>query len=176
MQMEIAKPLSAWAVGGRIACLLSLLHTVPSPGRSPSWVKEREREVPTWIWLVGQSSLRLGLVGMAGDLRDITLLITGVWLQRMLVWMWCPGRQLLPGDNPPDRWSFILPHSNGCSVLSSAPSSQGPHSMSSTGVFWRGAENLPNLHLERERSPCGASLIGSSWGLLNKRTCPAMVQ
>lgn len=77
-------------------------------------------EVFTWIWLVGHPHLRSGLDGMVGDLGDIVVLITGVWLQRF-VWLQCPGQQLLFRDTPPDRWSSVLPQNKGVALLGNAP-------------------------------------------------------
>lgn len=63
---------------------------------------------------------RSGLAGMEGDLGDIVLLITGVWLQ-LCVWLWCPGHQLLFRDTPAEEQSSVLPHNKGVALLGKLP-------------------------------------------------------
>jgi len=91
---------------GVLQVLLGVLHTVPGPGQSlrdkSDKGKGREREAQTWIQLVGQPCLRPGLAGVAGDLGNIALPTTGVWLQRRFIWLQCPGHHLLLGNTPPD--------------------------------------------------------------------------
>lgn len=169
MPMEILNPCTAWGGQSVSHMVPGVCHTVPSPEHSQQDRSDKgKRNGAVHVDTAGRSpQLRSGLVGVVGDLRNIVLLITGVWLQ-VCVWLWCPGHQLSFRDTPAERQSPVLPQLP-CWARLPAP---------------RNSIARAVLELPEELKTCQSSAgMGRepSWGsangeLLNKRTCPATVQ
>lgn len=122
-----------------------MLHTVPNPGQSQiDKFTKGKRNRGTNVDMAGRSVQPETWVSWDGRRPDGHHFTN---CQRLAAKEVCLDAVSWPTalarGNPPDRWSSILPHSNGCSVLGSAPSSQGPHSISDTSFFGEELKTCP---------------------------------